>query len=189
MHIVFSSLNPFEIKASCKHWRDKHFPESLILWSKPLTTPPKSNMVIFAWTFLLAAIQSLAWHPTGLPSPQPLIAIYIRWTKNLHQLKWDPRHSLNFSYYHNPDIWNLFQMIPATATPIVSLLTQIIFTLQGIFLDFRAWGLSLKSEVLLQRVGKKTREQKIQWRAGVSGEKSFRPKKRPHPLLSIFSRK
>ena len=80
-------------------------------------------------------------------------------------------------------------MIPVVANSLLGLLTQILFTLQGIFLDFRAWGLSLKSEILLQRVGKKMREQKVQWKAGVSGEKSFKPKAIPHPLLTMFSRK
>ena len=73
----------------------------------------------------------------------------------------------------------------AVVRSMVNLISQILSTLQGFLLDFKAWSLTLKSEILLQKVGKKAKVWGAWWGTGLAGGRV--PK--THPFLTIFNRK
>ena len=61
----------------------------------------------------------------------------------------------------------------AIVSSMINLASQIVFTLQGLLLDFKACTLTLKSQISVQKIGKKAKIQKEQWRAEILGETSF----------------
>ena len=67
----------------------------------------------------------------------------------------------------------------------INLISQILSTLQGFLLDFKAWSLTLKSEILLQKVGKKAKVEGAWWETGVVGERVLKTLS----SLTIFNRK